>query len=83
MDTARIAHLLHETCMLNPADGIVAGISGGADSLTLSEVLLDLGYRPLVGHLDHMLRPSSRLEAELVSSVAANKGLLARLNRWM
>ncbi len=75
MDTARIARLLRETCLLNPADDMVVGVSGGADSLTLLEVLLDLGYHPLVGHLDHRLRPSSRQEAELVSSIAAGKGL--------
>ncbi len=79
MDTARIAKLLRETCKLNPADEIVVGVSGGADSLTLLEVLLDLGYRPLVGHLDHMLRPSSRQEAELVASTAARKGLFCEV----
>ena len=79
MDTARIARILREICLLNPEHEMVVGVSGGVDSLTLLEVVLDLGYRPLVGHLDHMLRPTSKQEAELVLSTAARKGLCCEI----
>ncbi len=54
---------------------IVAGVSGGPDSLTLLDTLFHLGFYIVVAHLDHQFRPESSREAEFVSNVARNYGL--------
>jgi len=53
---------------------VVVGVSGGADSLTLAHALARLGYRPVVAHLDHGLRPESAAQAERVRTWARAQG---------
>jgi tRNA(Ile)-lysidine synthase len=62
-------------CQLDPAISLVAGISGGPDSLCLLDSLHRLGFRVIVAHFDHALRPESGAEAALVSEMAAQRGL--------
>ena len=62
----RIQKILEEKCRINLARPLVVGVSGGADSLFLMDVLFKLGYKITVAHLDHSLRPSSRNEMERI-----------------
>ncbi len=64
-----------------PADGmpktvVVVGVSGGADSVCLLHVLLQLtqslSIAIHVAHLDHNLRSESRQDAEFVANLAAS-----------
>jgi tRNA(Ile)-lysidine synthase len=48
---------------------ILAGVSGGADSLCLLDCLHHLGVDLVVAHLDHMLRADSAQDAEAVRRV--------------
>lgn len=43
------------------------GVSGGADSMCLLHLLHQTGYPVIAAHLDHMIRPSSGQDADLVS----------------
>lgn len=56
---------------------LVAGVSGGPDSLALLDGLARLlpASRLVVAHLDHGLRPSAAAEAALVAEAAARRGL--------
>lgn len=56
---------------------LVAGVSGGPDSLALLDSLAHLlpGKRLIVAHLDHGLRPNSADEAALVARAASARGL--------
>ena len=61
--------------MINPGEHIVVGVSGGADSVVLLNVLNELKYKwdltLTVAHLDHMIRgEESRKEAEFVKDIA-------------
>jgi tRNA(Ile)-lysidine synthase len=53
-----------------PAAGetVVVGLSGGADSVCLTDILVDLGrelgFAVVAAHLDHALRPGSAADAE-------------------
>ena len=59
-----------------PIDGlIVTGVSGGPDSLCLLDVLHSAGYRVIVAHFNHQLRPEANLEAEFVRGVAEKMNL--------
>ncbi len=52
--------ILTEKCGLNRDLPIIAGVSGGPDSLCLMGVLRKAGYRIIVAHFNHKLRPGLR-----------------------
>lgn len=62
----------------NPLDvslPLVVGVSGGPDSLCALDCLCRLGFRPVVAHFDHHLRPESGEDARAVAGMAAQHGL--------
>ena len=62
--------------MLTPGEALLVGVSGGADSVALLSVLIELGCRPHVCHLNHQLRGAdSDADAEFVRQLAARYGL--------
>ena len=70
-----INYILLEKCRITPEVPVLAGVSGGPDSLCLMHVLHSLGYSVVVAHLDHQLRPESAEEAQMVEKMAAGLGL--------
>lgn len=74
----------HLRRMLSDADllggRVLAGVSGGADSLALLELLADLheagDLEVVVGHVEHGIHPASREGARLVAARASVRGLL-------
>jgi len=71
----RLRPILQQDCQLATAKPILAGISGGPDSLCLLDVLHSLGYAVVVAHLNHQLRPEAEAEALLVRAAAEERGL--------
>lgn len=71
MDLSIPLHL----CELNPARPLVVGVSGGADSLTLCDLLQRAGLKLVVAHFDHQLRPASAADAAWVGEFARARGL--------
>jgi tRNA(Ile)-lysidine synthase len=71
----KIASALREQCGIEMSTPIVVGVSGGPDSLCLMHVLHALGYRMVVAHMDHQLRPDSAAEAAAVEAAAGAMGL--------
>lgn len=61
--------------LLEPGERIVVGVSGGADSLCLLDMLSRSGVDLIVAHLDHKLRPESGQEAGFVRSIAEDYSL--------
>lgn len=53
----------------------LAAVSGGADSLALLVALIDAGFAPVAGHLDHRLRPDSGSDAQFVTAVCRDLGV--------
>jgi tRNA(Ile)-lysidine synthase len=70
-----ITKLLQDQCALDPSRPVLAGISGGPDSLCLLGILHGAGYHVIVAHFDHRLRDESGREAEAVSALAKKMGL--------
>lgn len=59
-----------------PAEPLLVGVSGGADSVALLDALVQLGYRPHVCHLNHQWRGAdSDADAEFVRQLAGQYGL--------
>lgn len=70
-----LENILLDQCGLDPARPVVAGVSGGPDSLCLLGVLQEAGCRVIVAHFNHQLRPEADLEAASVSKLARRLGL--------
>lgn len=75
MDTAALRKICEEECGLEADRPLVVGVSGGADSLCLALALAELGYRLVVAHFDHQLRPESGADARAVEAFAARHDL--------
>ena len=83
MDTyQQVADFIYQERLLQPGQRLVAGVSGGPDSLCLLDCLSQLGYQIIVAHLDHQLRPESAEEATFVQQVAQAYGVPAVIGRW-
>jgi tRNA(Ile)-lysidine synthase len=67
--------ILRDQCGLDPARPVLAGVSGGPDSLCLLDILHRAGYRVIVAHFNHQLRPEASQEADSVSARADSLGL--------
>jgi tRNA(Ile)-lysidine synthase len=67
--------ILQERCKLDPGKPVLVGVSGGADSLCLLGILQEAGYRVIVAHFNHQLRPEADQEAASVSELADHLGL--------
>lgn len=65
--------------LIRPGDSILAGVSGGPDSLTLLYTLNTLSrefdFTLRVAHLDHMLRRDSAADREFVENICRRIGL--------
>jgi tRNA(Ile)-lysidine synthase len=71
----QIANILHQACNVRGNDRLMVGVSGGPDSMSLLHILNHLGYKLIVGHFNHKLRPEASEEACIVDSFARQFGL--------
>jgi tRNA(Ile)-lysidine synthase len=65
-----IDSILSVQCGLFKNRPILAGVSGGPDSLCLMSVLRGAGYPVIAAHFDHKLRPDSGADAAIVKQTA-------------
>src|ERR1700752_5010587 len=70
-----IEFALREQCGLNKKHPVIAGVSGGPDSLCLMSVLRKAGYRVIVAHFNHKLRHDSDADANIVEQTASRLNL--------
>jgi tRNA(Ile)-lysidine synthase len=66
-----IDFILRDQCKLVKNRPIIAGVSGGPDSLCLMSILRKAGYHVIVAHFNHKLRPDSDADANIVEQTAA------------
>jgi tRNA(Ile)-lysidine synthase len=70
-----IQSILSEQCGLNHDHPVIAGVSGGPDSLCLMSILRKAGYHVIVAHFNHKLRPDADADANIVEQTAARLNL--------
>lgn len=75
MDLDLIQHILQSACRLDPKQVVLVGVSGGADSLAVLDVLHRLNYPLAVAHFNHQLREDADEDARFVVEFAAEMGL--------
>lgn len=73
--------------LIQPGEGVVVAVSGGADSVVLLHSLVRLcaeyPFTLSVAHFDHRLRETSRRDALFVQELAASWGLSATTASWV
>src|SRR5512137_2015752 len=62
--------ILRDRCLLDSDLPVLAGISGGPDSLCLLGILHAAGYKVVVAHFNHKLRPEADQESAAVAAQA-------------
>jgi tRNA(Ile)-lysidine synthase len=72
-----IESILSEKCGLTRDRPVIAGVSGGPDSLCLMNVLRVAGYRVIVAHFNHKLRPDADADANIVEKTAGRLNLVS------
>jgi tRNA(Ile)-lysidine synthase len=71
----RIENSLRDECRIDPSLPVVVGVSGGPDSLCLLYALTELGFNPIVAHLNHGMRPEAGEDADFVIKIAGEIGV--------
>jgi tRNA(Ile)-lysidine synthase len=81
-----VQHAITTHRLLQPGEGVVVAVSGGADSIVLLHCLLRLcepwSLKLCVAHFDHHLREDSRQDALFVERVATSWGLPVTIGSW-
>jgi tRNA(Ile)-lysidine synthase len=67
--------IVQQICFLDLTKPVVAGCSGGPDSLCLLDALHRLGLPVIAAHLNHGLRPEAAQEARFVGGEAQRRGV--------
>lgn len=83
MVLGKFSEVLTQRCELDCNRPVVAGISGGPDSLCLLDLLLQNNLRVIVGHVNHLLRPEAAQEADFVAQYCSFRSVdyvVAELN---
>jgi tRNA(Ile)-lysidine synthase len=70
----RVQRTAYQFCQLSADSPLLLGVSGGADSLCLLDVLAQTGIPLVAAHLDHGLRAESAQDAQVVAQMAAERG---------
>jgi len=76
-----VANVIRRECGLNKGRLTLIGVSGGADSLFLLDLLHQFGYRLIIAHFDHGIRPEALNDASVVQNVAEVLGLPVVIGR--
>lgn len=72
MHLDQFSDLLIHKCQLDPQKPIVAGVSGGPDSLCMLDLLVKSGMKVFVLHVNHQLRREANDEAKMVEDLCAH-----------
>lgn len=69
MISSAILEALTAKCGWQPAQTLVVGVSGGADSVALLHILKELKAKVVVGHFNHHLRETAERDARFVATL--------------
>lgn len=75
MDASRFERTVREECRLESGRIVIAGVSGGPDSLCMLHLLVKHGLPVVVAHFDHSLRTESAADAQHVREIAESLGI--------
>jgi len=71
----KVKDTIHKYNLINKNDKILVGVSGGPDSISLLNILLELGYSVCVAHVNHGLRENANLDEQFVLDFCKEKNV--------
>jgi tRNA(Ile)-lysidine synthase len=75
MQSTHFSDLLIQKCLLDPLKPVVAGVSGGPDSLCMLDLLIKSGMKVFVLHVNHQLRSEADAESSLVKEFCSQRNV--------
>ena len=75
MNFSQFVKFLYQNCLVKPDVVLLVGVSGGADSICLLDMLQKVGIKVMVANYNHHLRPESDADSVFVKQVADSRGL--------
>ncbi len=75
MQIAQFSDLLTQKCLLDLQKPVVAGVSGGPDSLCMLDLLIKSGMKVYVLHVNHQLRIEADDESRLVEEFCKQRNV--------
>lgn len=71
----KLIQLLLQNCKITPEKPLVVGVSGGADSLCLLDILQRLGYSVVAAHFNHQIRENADLDEQILQTTCCQKSI--------
>lgn len=75
MQVTQFSELLIQKCQLDPLKPVVAGVSGGPDSLCMLDLLVKTGMQVFVLHVNHQLRVEADAESARVKDFCEQRNV--------
>lgn len=76
---SKVEKYIKEHHLINPGELVIAGVSGGPDSMALLHILnklqLPLGFKLVVAHVNHGLRTEAAAEEQFVHDYCDSRGI--------
>ena len=69
----KIKNTIKKYELLSYEDKVLVGVSGGPDSITLLNILYELGYNLCVAHINHQIREAANDDEEFVRAFCAER----------
>ncbi|MBO5141664.1 MAG: tRNA lysidine(34) synthetase TilS [Clostridia bacterium] len=71
----KVKQTIEKYNLINEEDKILVAVSGGPDSISLLNVLHDLGYNLCVAHVNHGLRENAKKDEEFVKNFCEERNI--------
>ncbi len=71
----KVKNTIKKYNLIDNEDKIVVGVSGGPDSISLLNILHELGYNLCVAHINHGLRDNAKIDEEYVKDFCNKKNI--------
>ena len=63
----KVKQTINKNYLFDKSDKVLIGVSGGPDSITLLNILYELGYNIMVAHINHGIRDNAENDEKFVS----------------
>ncbi|MBQ9280232.1 MAG: tRNA lysidine(34) synthetase TilS [Clostridia bacterium] len=79
--TEKVKQTIEKYHLLEASDQILVGVSGGPDSITLLNILYELGYNIIVAHVNHGIRENAEKDEKFVENFCLEKEIPCFIKR--
>ena len=77
----KVKQTISRNNLFDKSDKVLIGVSGGPDSITLLNILFELGYNIIVAHINHGIRDNAENDGKFVSDFCKEKNIPCFIKR--